>query len=534
MKSTFALVLLTVWVAGGSPARALSAEADSDLHWVAQELEVADVLDALSRQAEHGPTLFRDVTTVDVVTLKRHAHQSVMVREGKIAWVGDAARAPTIAGVFIIEGHGLNLAPGLTDMHVHTTSLAEQLLRLAAGVTGVREMDGFPWMLRLRRAVDRGRLLAPNMYIAGTIIAEQPLDGYAVVVHSADEARAVVRDQKACGYDFIKVHNLLRLPQFDAVAAEAHLQGLDLIGHIPHDISIDHALHSGHMRTVEHLKGFLLDRTLLVSPEDYAKATAGVSYWQTPTFYVDTGYLHGAAAFKELARPEMRYLPLRKKEQWRAIAAADSERDDKVLRLLTTAQHAAVARLLPLHPHWLAGTDSAQYNFNIAGYALLEELDRMRSFAIAQGDVLRSATSEPAAAMRRSDFGQIKAGMRADLVLLAADPAHEIAAYRANRGVMVRGIWLSRAALERALDRLAQVESEPDGKFQFDAPQASELATRIVRLSDDNIALDPKGIERAVTRLRSLGLIQAADTLARADTDGLPGPCLETLEPGGD
>src|ERR1700741_1211101 len=143
-------------------------------------------------------------------------------------------------------------------MHVHTESLAEQLLRLAVGETSVRDMDGFPWMLKLRRAIESGRLLAPTPYLAGTIITSSPLSGYSVVVNTEDEARVTVRKEAACGYDFIKVHNILQQPLFDAVANEAQLVGMDLVGHIPHDISIDPALHIGHMRTVEHLKGFLV------------------------------------------------------------------------------------------------------------------------------------------------------------------------------------------------------------------------------------------------------------------------------------
>src|SRR5205085_4124295 len=221
---------------------------------------------------------------------------------------------------------------------------------------------------------------------------------------------------------------------------------LDLIGHIPHDISIDHALHVGHMRTVEHLKGFLLDRTLMVSTEDYEKATSGIEYWQVPTLYTYLGQwpLHGAAATAQQALPEMQYVAVDRRVRWAKASAEAADKDDKLRTLLLTAQHAAVDRLLPLHPHWLAGTDAAGYDYNVAGYALLDELDLMVAFHIPEADVLRAATSEPALAMRRNDFGKVERPMRADLVLLAADPTKDIRAFRNSRGVVVRGRWLDR------------------------------------------------------------------------------------------
>ena len=58
---------------------------------------------------------------------------------------------------------------------------------------------------------------------------------------------------------------------------------------------------------------------------------------------------------------------------------------------------AAMARLLPLHPRWLAGTDAANYPLQVAGYALLDELTEMEQFGISRADVLRAATTEAAA-----------------------------------------------------------------------------------------------------------------------------------------
>jgi hypothetical protein len=512
---------------------ALAASDRAALHWIAQEVEIARLLDALDRSSHDGPVVFRDISVVDVINARTVPHQSVFVRDGKILWMGDAGSLPDPTGAFVVAGRGLYLSPGLADMHVHTVSLAEQVLRLAVGETSIRDMDGFPWMLELRRAVESGRLLAPTAYIAGTIITSSPLAGYSVVVDTEDEARATVRKEAACGYDFIKVHNILQQPLFDAVANETQLAGMDLVGHIPHDVSIDHALHIGHMRTVEHLKGFLIDQTLTVSNEDYAKAIADVEYWQTPTLYTYLHYLHGDAARAQLARPEMQYIPAARRADWLAYANAVSPRDDHLLDLLVKAQHAAIDRLLPLSTHWLAGSDSAQYRYNIAGFALLDELRLMRQFGIPPADVLRAATSEPATAMRHNDFGQVRRGLRADLVLLDSDPTRDLDAYYHNQGVLVRGRWLDRAALDAALGRLAQIEAEPDSGFAVGDASLRALLREVSRLAADHIALDQKHLAPAVASLRRLGRLDAAAKLQAVETAPGHGACAE-ITPGSD
>ena len=92
----------------------------ANVHWVRQEVEIAGVLDDLSHHAGRGPTAFKDVAVVDPRTGAAIAGQTVVVREGRVAWAGAAADAPDLTAATVIDGHGLYLSPGLVDMHVHT------------------------------------------------------------------------------------------------------------------------------------------------------------------------------------------------------------------------------------------------------------------------------------------------------------------------------------------------------------------------------------------------------------------------------
>ena len=146
-------------------------------------------------------------------------------------------------------------------------------------------------------------------------------------LRTLSDARRVVRQQAACGYDFIKVHNILPERDLDAIADQAHALGMDLVGHVPHDITLDHALHVDRMRTTEHLKGFLIDQTLFPSDENYATALANTQTWITPTLYTRRGYERGDWARGILAGPLATYAPPQVRARWAELLAHPSERD---------------------------------------------------------------------------------------------------------------------------------------------------------------------------------------------------------------
>jgi DNA-binding GntR family transcriptional regulator len=382
--------------------------------------------------------------------------QTVVVSGGLVRALGSSATVAVPPDALVVDGRGKTLMPGLVDMHTHTQlSEGHYILDLANGVTSVREMDGMPYLLRQRAAERANRLLVPNLYVAGKILASKPLEWYANVVTTPDEARAVVRAQKADGYEFIKVHNIVLPDVYDAICAEARAQGLDVVGHIPHDIPIAHALACG-QRTFEHFKGYINDHDLTLTSEDYVGVTRGATVWNTPTFYMYRAHVRGDAARALLELPEMRYVPARDRARWRALANEPA----KPVQLNVLPLSVKIFKdLIGIHARFLAGTDSGGgYPYHVPGFSLHEELRIMARNGMPLEDVLRTATIEPALAMRReSELGAIAVGKRADLMLLDASPLADLANLERIAGVMVRGIWLPRTTLDHMLDAIAAI-----------------------------------------------------------------------------
>ena len=251
---------------------------------------------------------------------------TVIVNDGLIVAVGPSASTPVPSDAKRIDGKGRYLLPGLTDMHVHNlVSNSQPLLNLAMGVTSVRDMSGFNWMLAMRARINNGILLAPTMYITGHILNEMPMEFYATVVGTPDAARQVVRDQAAAGYDFIKVHNVMSPEVFVAVHEEAANQGLDVVGHVPHGMTVADAVASG-LRTFEHFKGYILDSSLSLSDEDYVAATDGKKIWNTPTFHTYRAQLRGdEARTMVLESDEVVYVSPSDRLDWERLADTPSD-----------------------------------------------------------------------------------------------------------------------------------------------------------------------------------------------------------------
>jgi imidazolonepropionase-like amidohydrolase len=116
---------------------------------------------------------------VNVVPMDRErvlTNQTVLVKNGLIAEIGDAGKVKVPKDAVTIDGTGKYLIPGLVDMHTHLLSdgpeypdsIAPDELRVmvANGVTTIRFMIGTPELLSLRARSAKGEIKAPTIFVA--------------------------------------------------------------------------------------------------------------------------------------------------------------------------------------------------------------------------------------------------------------------------------------------------------------------------------------------------------------------------------
>lgn len=204
----------------------------------------------VTRIARSHRLLIEGVTVIDPATGTHTPGRQVLIDAGRIVSVGDAAPQIDDANVQRVNAAGKFLVPGFNDMHAHPLGGADPsgglALMLANGITGFRQMSGSDAMLEQRResrlplTLDAPAALALPGALLTPLNASRP-----------DQARALVREQKARGADFVKVGFVSSAVLF-ATVDEARKSGIAVDGHVPPGVSIVAAAQRG-MRAIEHL-----------------------------------------------------------------------------------------------------------------------------------------------------------------------------------------------------------------------------------------------------------------------------------------
>ena len=436
-------------------------------------------------------TAFVNVAVIPMDRERVLMRQTVLVQGGHITALGPVGTVRVPAGVVHVDGRGKFLIPGLADMHMHLQDTdsagAEEALFLlvANGVTTIRDVDflvkggGNGWaklsgndLLRLRARAAAGDLVSPRIYTSGRWGGDSPSDTNDQSGGRAADAATAIPRYKAAGYDFIKIHKEDR-ETTDSVLAVAHRVGIPVVGHVPADMDIEHAISAGYT-SIEHLMGYEAylrqrvargDGTIEVRAPSAAQSdtidpvvlhtiaveTQRAHVWNCPTQAVFDNLAMGASIDSLAQRPELRYVNARTLRFWDAFSnlivtnGGDSfPSQAAVHRQLIKALQSAGAGLL-------SGTDTWM-PYMVAGFSLHHELEALVRAGLTPYQALVTSTRNVAAYFGALDQrGTVTVGKRADLVLLNGNPLLDIRQTAQVAGVMLGGRWLTRAELDQRL-----------------------------------------------------------------------------------
>jgi imidazolonepropionase-like amidohydrolase len=446
MRRTLLLLLLTFLTSTGAEAQ----QSGSD--------------DPPATASPQGPVAFTHVTLVPMDeegTLEDH---TVVVEGERIVAVGPAGQVEIPEGATVVDGTGRWLIPGLAEMHGHTPppgaprDHVENVLFLyvANGITTVRGVLGAPGQLELKGEANSGAIVAPTLYLAGPSFSGNS-------VSSPGQAAAMVREEAEAGWDLLKIHPGLTRLEYDSIAVAAKAAGIRFVGHVPEEVGLAHALGMG-QETIEHLDGYIEYLDGAEGPVDPARLAEAVERTRAagaavvPTMALwET--LYGIPPVETLtAYPELRYMPPDMVEAWTENyreRLADPELDPVESRTIIENRTRILAALHEGGVTILMGTDSPQL-FSVPGFSLHRELTRMAAAGMSPYEILVSGTRNVGAYFANEDeFGTITPGQRADLVLLSADPLQDVASLSRIEGVMVRGRWHPKAAIDERLAAIA-------------------------------------------------------------------------------
>jgi imidazolonepropionase-like amidohydrolase len=155
----------------------------------------------------------------------------------------------------------------------------------------------------------------------------------------------------------------------------------------------------------------------------------------------------------------LQYIPQSYAEVWKTQSGPNSEGDARAQfqQCLTVVRQLYQAGV-PI----LAGTDVGTA-YQIPGSSLHDELALLVQAGLSPMAALQAATRNPARAFKLVDQGTIERGMRADLVLLDADPLADIDNTRKIRTVVAAGRLFDRTELDAMLVEIRNAAHEWTG-----------------------------------------------------------------------
>jgi len=444
-----------------------------------------------------GQLVLKNVTLVDVEMGVLRERQDILIKDGRIISVG--TEVSDEEGL-VLDANGKFAIPGMFDMHAHSFKMSPVLthpLFIAAGVTAVRDMGGClgvddPWVACAEdkrtwdKAVQDGRLIGPRF----DQITSLAIDGGLAIPGSIDRrlgaptaegARLRVALDKARGIDFLKTYTMLPRDSFFALADEAANNDMYLAGHLPLAVSAQEAIAAG-QRSFEHAFLFIWEcypemaeiralgdpraaytnetRARTIEGHDAALCSdlhekmiaANTAYVPTHTTRKLDAYARDTQ-FKNDVRLKYIPSPLRKlwlsdAENMAARAGAGGEESYKAfyefgIRQTGIAHRAGVTIL--------AGTDAPD-SFVFAGSSIRDELAHFTQAGLSPLDALRTATLDSARFLGlEGKAGVLKAGARADIVLLNKNPLDDIQAVGAIDTVILAGTVYDRGDLDTML-----------------------------------------------------------------------------------
>jgi imidazolonepropionase-like amidohydrolase len=100
---------------------------------------------------------------------------------------------------------------------------------------------------------------------------------------------------------------------------------------------------------------------------------------------------------------------------------------------------------------------------DVHGFAVHDELTLLVENGLSNYEALQAATKNAAISVNAiNDWGTIKEGKRADLLLLDKNPLKKINNTRAIAGVFLNGKWFNRIELDKILENLQEYQKDND------------------------------------------------------------------------
>jgi enamidase len=439
---------------------------------------------ALSRNvlqyiAVGAPTVaLTHVRVIDGTGAPARENQTIIIRDGRIAAIGDAAATPAPSGARVLDLNGKSVIPGLVMLHEHLYyptgpdvygNLSESFTRLylAGGVTSLRtggNSNGYG-EINIARAIARGEKPGPWMDATAPYLQGPGLDiGQMYELEDAADARRMVNFWADAGATSFKAYMNITRAELRAAVEEAHKRGLKITGHLCSvtyreavDAGIDDLEHGFFVAT-----DFVSDKKPDVCPGQ-REGMAALAQVDTSDarFKALVSYLvaHHVAVTSTLTvfetftpgqpePPGLEVLDPTLRDHFERFRARVDSNPQSVFATLFDRERAMEVAFVRAGGLLVAGTDPTGGGGVVPGFSNQRQVELLVGSGFTPLEAIRICTLNGATYLgRANEIGSIAMGKQADLVVIDGNPAANISDIRKVEMVFKQGVGYDPAKL---------------------------------------------------------------------------------------
>ena len=404
--------------------------------------------------------------------------QTMILRDGKIAAMGDASSVPSPAGAQVLDLGGKTVIPGLVMMHEHLYyptgpgvygNLSESFTRLylAGGVTSMRtagNVSGYG-EINIARAIERGDKPGPWIDATAPYLQGPGLGiGQMYELKDANDARRMVNFWADAGATSFKAYMNITGAELAAAVQEAHKRGLKITGHLcsvtyreAAALGIDNLEHGFFVST-----DFVPDKKPDVCPGQAvgmaALAKVDPSRPEFKSLVADLIAHHVAltstlTVFETFTPgqpipPGLDVLDPILKQRFEQRYAATQRNIHSIYPALFAKDRAMELQFVRAGGLLMAGTDPTGGGGVIPGYSDQRQVELLVGSGFTPLEAIKICTLNGATYLGKADrIGSIAVGKQADLVIIDGNPAANISDIRKVDMVFKQGVGYDPAKL---------------------------------------------------------------------------------------
>jgi imidazolonepropionase-like amidohydrolase len=410
---------------------------------VAQEMADLDAIGRSVPAERTGTFAIVGATLIDATGAAPVKDSMVVIRDGRIAAIGERQKMKIPKGTPVVDAKGQALLPGLWEMHIHASGVEFGPALLAAGITTARDCGGeFDYLVAARDAVEKRGAIGPRLLLAGLVDAGGLKAFGHVTAETPEEGRAAVDRYHAAGFEQIKLYTFLKPDVIRAIAEEAHKLGMTVTGHVPQALNAFEGVEAG-MDQINHLNYV----TTVMRPAGGGRgaidinseaAQKAIQFFKDHQTVIDPtagwGEMSGHSKQVDVAsfEPGIAKSPFVLDVKFRGMGGTTTAEQ---MHARTAQTLAVIGALHKAGVIIVPGSDTG-----LVGYGLHRELELYVEAGMTPLEAIQSATIVSARAMKLDrDSGTVEVGKRADLILVDGDPLANIADLRKVSRVVANG-----------------------------------------------------------------------------------------------